>query len=146
MSAQDYVRLVLAALEEKGLTYTYHLVRGEAVEFEGKPGEAAGAYKLAADCEPTETLPLMALGAVHLNGGDLEDARAVYEKALELSDDKFGVLRVLLKVYGALKDHAKLAETYEACFTLVPELAQDKKSVKAYKKACKKAGKQPALK
>ena len=69
----------------------------------------------------------------------------LYEKALELSSDKFPVLQVLLTIYDSLKDHAKLSETYEQCFELVPELAKDKKVLKAYKKACGKAGKPPEV-
>jgi len=77
---------------------------------------------------------------------DHQSAKDPYEKALTLSADKFPILKVLLTLYESTKDHSRLAEIYEECFDLVPELANDKKVFKAYKKACKKAGKEPRSK
>ena len=145
LHAEDHLRSILATLQEKGLEYPYNLVNGEALEFQGKLDEAVASYQRAADREPTDPLPLMSLGAVFLKKKDYQSARPVYEKALELAEDKFTVLEVLITVYDSLNDYAMLAETYEKCFDLVPELTQDKKVVKAYKKACKKAGKPPMV-
>jgi tetratricopeptide (TPR) repeat protein len=145
LSAEDHARQVLTTLQQNGLTYAYHIVNGEALESQGKLDEAAKSYCQAADCDPNDTRPLLLLGAVHLNNNDHEEARLIYERALELSEEKFPVLQVLITVYGALNDHAKLSETYEQCFKLITELTQDKKVVKAYKKACKNAGRQPEL-
>jgi tetratricopeptide (TPR) repeat protein len=145
LRADDYVRLVLAALQEKQLDHAYHLVNGEVLEFQGKPEEAAASYRRAAECDPSDSYALMSLGATHLNKREHEKARLIYEKALELSKNRVPALQVLLAIYGVLKDYAKLVETYEECFRLVPELVKDKKAVKAYKKACKKVDKKPVL-
>ena len=141
--ADDYVEFVLATLREKGLTYAYHLINGSLLEFQGRDEEAATSFRKASESNPTEVLPLMSLGSIHLNINDLDGARLIYEKALELSTDKLPVFNMLLTVYESLKDHARLSETYEDCFKLEPELATDKRFFKSYKKACKKAGKQP---
>ena len=143
--ADDYVRLVLAALQEKNLDYVYHLVNGESQQFHGKLDDAEASYRKAVACEPQDVLPLSCLGSIHLKKNDYDGARLIYEKTLELAQDKLPVHQVLLTVYNALDCHAELTKSYEACFSLLPELAQDKKFVKAYKKACKKAGKAPGV-
>jgi len=145
LCAEEYVSLILATLQERGLTHAYQLVNGESLEFQGKQEEAAASFRQAAESDPTDAHPLLSLGSIHLSRKDHEEAKSLYEKALGLSSDKFPVLQVLLAVYDSLKDHAKLAETYEQCFELMPELANDKKVLKAYKKACKKAGKPPEM-
>lgn len=143
MGAEDYVRVVLAGLEEDGLAYAYHLANGESLEFHGQLQAAADSYRQAAECEPDDPLPLISIGTVYLKQGDHASARPVYEQALGLTDEKFSVLEMLITVYEALKDHDCLAEAYEQCFQLVPELTRDKKVVKAYRSACRKAGREP---
>lgn len=144
LGQSDYVRLVKAALKEKKLTYADMLVAGQDMEFNGDPDKAAELYRQAAELEPEETFPLLAMGSVYINKNQNEKAREVYEKALDMEEDRMPVLSILLSVYELLKDFARLAETYEECFELAPELKDDKKIVKAYKKACKKAGREPA--
>ena len=143
LQSDKHLRLILAALQEKELTHAHRLVQGELLEFEGKLDEAAEAYQLAADCEPDDVVPLLSVGSIHLKKNEYQKARLTYEKALALSEDRLPVLQVLLTIYESLKEHARLAETYEECFERVPELTDDKKIVSAYKKACKKAGRQP---
>lgn len=143
LQSDKHLRLILAALQEKELTHAHRLVHGELLELEGKLDEAEEAYQQAADCEPDDVVPLLSLGSIHLKKGEYEKARLAYEKALALSENRLPVLQVLLMIYESLKEHAKLAETYEECFELVPQLTDDKKTISAYKKACKKAGRQP---
>ncbi len=40
LQADDHLRLVLSALQEKQKTHAYHLVKGESLEFQGKLDEA----------------------------------------------------------------------------------------------------------
>ena len=107
---------------------------------QGKLDEAAASYKQALTCKPDDPDAFMSLGLIYMKKKDYLGAKDNYEKALEFSEDRFPVLRVLLTVYDSLKDYYRLVEIYEECFNLVPELADDKKVVKAYKKACRKAG------
>jgi tetratricopeptide (TPR) repeat protein len=144
--AEDYIRLVLAALLEKKLDYVHHLVNGRSLEFQGKLDDAGASYRNAMEFEPEDILPISSLGAVTINKGDFQGARAIYERTLELTEDKLPIYQILLSVYESLKLHVELADTYEACLELRPELRQDKKIMKAYKKACKKAGRQPDVK
>jgi tetratricopeptide (TPR) repeat protein len=145
LGAEEYVHMLLTTLKAKGLNLAYHLVDGRAMEFYGHLDEAAAAYRAAAECSPRSPLPLMLLGVIDLSKKDYEGARLTYEKALNLSQDKLSVLQILITIYNALKDVDELPKTYEACFNLAPELAKDKKFIKGYKKACKKAGFQPTV-
>ncbi len=143
LSADDYIELIFAALQEKKLSFAHHISKGESLEFSGQLKEAAELYAKASECEPNDTFPLFQLGSVHMKTGEMGEARVVYEKALGLSEDRFPVLRALITVYESQNDHAKLSETYEECFQLVPELKSDKKVYRGYAKSCKKASRQP---
>jgi tetratricopeptide (TPR) repeat protein len=146
LQADEHLHLVTSALQVKGLNQVYHLVNGQSLEFQGKLDEAAEAYQQAAACEPQDPLPLMSLGDIRIRQKDYQSAQQFYEEALSLSEDRFPVLQVLLTIYKSTKNHPRLAETYEECFALVPELANDKAVFKAYKKSCIKAAKQPIAK
>jgi len=145
LGAEEYVDHILNTLQENNLTHAYHLVHGELMEFQGKTMEAADAYQQAIQCEPNDPLPLTYLGALYFNQNEFVKAQELYEKALQISPDEFPILQALLGVYEATRNYLKLTETYERCFELVPELTQEKKFLKAYKKACKKAGKYPRM-
>lgn len=143
LGAEARVKFILSKLEEKRLTQEYQIVLGESLEFQGKLDEAAASYQRAVDSDPSDTMPLLSLGSVYLNKNDLPKAKEVYERALELSKEKLPVLQVLITVYESLNEYDKLAQTYEWCFSLVPGLSGDKKVLKAYRKACKKSGRNP---
>jgi hypothetical protein len=53
------------------------------------------------------------------------------------------VKQLLIDGYTSQKEWTKLALTYENCFLLAPDLKQQKPLMKAYQKACKKAGREP---
>jgi tetratricopeptide (TPR) repeat protein len=143
LGAADYVNLMLKALETKQETYAHRIISGESHEFLGNIDKATEAYMGAKASQPENIYPWVALGAMQLNSNNHSEALPFYEKALDLSEERFHILQVLVTIYDKLKEHAKLASTYEECFVSVPELLQDKKTVKAYKKACKKVGRQP---
>jgi tetratricopeptide (TPR) repeat protein len=145
LNAVDHIQLILGVLQEKRQEHAYHLVRGEALEFLGKLDKATDEYTKAIECDPEDALALMSLGTVCKKKNDLQSARKLYEKALELSNDKIYAYQELLTIYTNLKEHARVAETYEKCFEIVPGLKSDKKVWKAYRKACKKAGKMPVI-
>jgi len=142
---QNLVDLVVAALKEKELHYPHHMVNGRLLEFQGKLQEAGTAYQQAATEEPEDILPIISLGAIYFKQKEYEAARLAYEKALESleSQERLQILGVLLSVYELQKDFTALTDTYEECLQLVPEYAQDKPFMKGYKKACKKAGREP---
>lgn len=145
LQADEHLQFIVYALKEKNLDYPLHLVEGESDEFQGKLDEAAASYKKAVALNPNDIRPLMAMGSIHLKKNDPQSAKTSYEKALALSEDRLPALGALIGIYAALDESPKLVETYEECFGLVPDLANDKKTVKGYKKACKEAGRAPSI-
>jgi tetratricopeptide (TPR) repeat protein len=143
LQADEHVEQLLSSLREGNHQAAYQLVTGSIREFGGEPDAAGEAYVEAAKAAPDDPLPVTMLGDLCFNRKDLEKAQAFYERARELAPEGLSVLQSLLGVYEARKDHEHLAETYERIFDLVPELRADKKLFKAYKKACKNAGRQP---
>lgn len=53
------------------------------------------------------------------------------------------VKQLLIDCYLATNQWGKLATTYESCFLIAPDLQHQKPILKAYQKACKKAGREP---
>lgn len=117
----------------------------EAAEHEcaGNAADAIDAYKRAAAADRDDVVPLMMLGELCSNRGKYEEARDVYEKALEMEPESFGIVAHLADIAEALKDWDGLCDHYETLFAAQPQFAADKKLVKTYKKACKKAKRDP---
>ena len=143
LDAEDLTPQVLGKLQKGGMTYEYHVVNADSLASRGLISDAGKEYMKACDCKPSEVLPLLRLGELFMQNENYQGARASYEKAIELSDDRLGILEILIAVYEALGDHEELSGAYEECFALDPELASEKKIVKAYRKACANAGRLP---
>jgi tetratricopeptide (TPR) repeat protein len=143
LNEKEYADQILATLQENDLRYEYCIVKGSSLEFYGMFDEAAMSYKQAIEMNPEDPIPLFLLGSLYLNQNNVENARGIFEQALELAPGDLSVMQALIDIYSAMQEHYKVAEMYERCFELVPGLTQDKKIVKVYKKACKKAGKDP---
>lgn len=145
LQEDDYLNILIGVMQEKKLTFAYHMVLGASLEFRGNLDAAVIAYKDAISYDSDDAQAYISLGAAYVMKSEIEDAREAYEKALELSEDKFQVIQILLGIYEDTKDYLKLAEAYEACFELVPGLSQDKKILKAYRKSCDRAGREARI-
>ncbi len=145
LGEQEKVDKIMSRLLDKDHYYASFLVKGELMEFHGNLKCAADAYRDAANHEPEEDYPLLALGSTLLELGNAQNAIPVYEQALKITKDKLTILQIMLSIYQSLKDHVKTAEMYERCLSAAPELSNDKKFVKAYRKACKKASRTPII-
>lgn len=75
----------------------------------------------------------------------IPEATALAERVETMWVADLGVKQLLLDCYTAANEWSKLAHTYESCFLLSPELTKEKPVMKAYKKACKKAGREPQV-
>ena len=51
----------------------------------------------------------------------------------------------MIDVYTAQNDHWKVSEIYEQSFSVAPDLRNEKKVMKAYKRSCKKANRTAQL-
>lgn len=134
---------VLEKLKQRQLKCAFHLVNGTILEMHGKVDEAIAEYEEASRAEAHNPSAWMFLGAAALLKKDMDGAQDAYERAAKIDPQNPFPLLSLIDVYQAKKDFNLLASTYERAFEVLPELAQDKKMYKGYKKACKKIYKEP---
>ena len=141
----EAVNELLTALDKDNYRKIYCVVKGKLLELQGKIDEAVIFFEQAVKNYPDDENAYWLLAAALHNSGKLKEAREVYENLLEISTEKTDVLFILLDVYEELKEYPHMTEAFERCFEDYPEFAKQKKFVKRYKKACKKAGTKPKL-
>ncbi|WP_166831491.1 tetratricopeptide repeat protein [Thalassoroseus pseudoceratinae] len=121
----------------------YHLVDAADLAVIGHDEEAIDSYKKAISVKAEDPVPLQIFGEFCANTGRLPLARQVYEKALRLAPNNVAVVARLADIAEGMKDYEGICDRYEQLFELQPSLLQQKKLVKTYKKACKKAQREP---
>lgn len=141
LEADAHLDNIITTLKEKGLNHPYLLIQGKSLEFMGNLPEAERHYTRAIQRKPRDVTSFLASGLVYIKMGEFQKAKTVYEKGLVFAEKKLPFYRNLLTVYEGLKEHSKLAATYEKCLELVPGLKNERKFMRGYKKACRKAGK-----
>jgi tetratricopeptide (TPR) repeat protein len=119
--------------------FEQHLVAAAISEFDGDAASAAGAYETAARLDDTNPAASLLAGDMWLTSGELDKALDAYRRAAALDSSDLSPLLGMIDVYTAQGDHWNASETYERIFSLEPDLRNQKKAVKAYKKCCKKA-------
>jgi len=73
----------------------------------------------------------------------LPKATALAERLETMMVADLEVKQLLIDCYLAAEAWGKVATTYESCFLIAPDLRNQKPIMKIYKKACKKAGREP---
>ncbi len=131
------VNNLLKTLEEKSLSAMSCLIKGRLLDFEGKLKEAIKLYEQTIKDEPNDEGAYIFLSQAYLGTKELEKSRDVYEKLLQLTENRVDALLELLDIYIELEDNVKVIETYERCFKEDPKLKKDRKFLKEYKKFCK---------
>lgn len=132
-----------ASLKDHGMMQVQNLIDGRIMEFKGNLKGARAAYHAASGHQPEDARVYMQLARTCMRLKDVRGAREACRKALPISSNRYPVLLELLKVYQTTKEWFHLAEVYEECFSIRPDLAKDASYYKAYAKACKHGGKQP---
>jgi tetratricopeptide (TPR) repeat protein len=110
-------------------------VRGDLKNAEAKFGELAG--------RSTHPIILYQAARFFHQQARLPEATGLGERVESMLPADLDVKQLLIECYMSRKEWAKLALTYENCFSIAPDLKQQKPIQKAYKKACKKAGREP---
>lgn len=134
---------ISASLKEHGLLQLQHLIDGRILEFKGNLKGARAAFQSASGYPPKEAKVYMILAGICMRMGDVIGARDAYQQALPISKDRYSIFLELLKVYHKTKQWSHLAEAYEECFKVRPDLAMDAMFYKPYAKACKNSCKHP---
>ena len=131
------------ALRQRG--YEQHLVSAAVSEFDGDPAAAAGAYETAARLADCDRMPLLLAGEMWFAAGELDRSLESYRRASALEPHDLHALQGMIDVYTAQNDHWNVSEIYERAFSVAPDLRNEKKVMKAYKKSCKKANRTAQL-
>lgn len=131
---RDVIKNLMLTLERSG-NYKEHLaLNGKLFEFEGDLEEAIVQYETAVKNYPGAEDAYWFLGSAFSCLGRFDEARSVYEKLLRVSDNELEVMIELIYTYEKLGNFLALTETYENCLGKHPELAQNKKIMRKYKK------------
>ena len=145
LSAEREVEKMSKRLQEIDCSYALLLVNACSWKYLGEPQRAISAYKEACLIAPDNTEPLLLMGTYLLTQNQLDKAEQIFERVLSIDQDNIDAMSKLLDIYAHFKDFEKMVGAYEDLFEALPELQSDKKFVKAYKKACKKAQRQAVL-
>ncbi len=118
------------------------LAEAMAKNLTGKPREAEAIFRELTS-RSTDAGILFQAARFHFDHGRMAETAALAERVESMRATDLDVKQLLIECYGSLGDWTKLAATYENCFLIAPELKAQKEILKAYTKACKKAGREP---
>lgn len=141
LGPQEVVRF-LDRLREARADEELVLAEAKAAETAGRTKEADGKYHELAGRSKN---PVMLYQAARFlrDQARIAEAVAVAERLEMMAVTDLDVKQLLIDCYGAQREWAKLATAYENCFLIAPDLMKAGAIRKAYKKACKKAGREP---
>ena len=134
------VTSITDVLDANNLVYERHLVMGRWFEIQGDLDQARLAFQAAANARPTEGPPHYQLGLIEVLRGDVSAAEDAFTRYLKIHPEDHSPHMELLGLYEAQKDYAKLVPCFDVLFERIPELLDQKKLKKLYKKALKKSG------
>lgn len=139
----EAVQELLTAIDTENYRKIHCAIKGKFRELQGNLKEAIVLFERAVKNFPDDEHAYYMLASALYNSGKIRESREVYENLLKITSSKTNVMLMLLDVYNELKEYVTMAETFEHCFEAHPEFAKQKKFVKRYRKACKKAGTRP---
>ena len=134
------VTSITNVLDANNLVYERHLVMGRWFEIQGDLDQARLAFQAAANARPTEGPPLYQLGLIEVLRGDVPAAENAFTRYLQIHPEDHSPHMELLGLYEVQNDYAKLVPCFDVLFERIPELLDQKKLKKLYKKALKKSG------
>lgn len=145
LGQEDYLRQTIGKWGQHRNGFGSSFAGAVLAEVQGDDAMAESLYRKAAELYPEHAATYARMGTLYRRKKDLAQAEMLFRNAENLDPEDIEYKQLLLNVYTDLKDHDKLAETYERCFALVPALAGDKTAMKSYQKACKKSGRVPKV-
>lgn len=138
LNGKSFIDSLLNKAKEQRLSPFVELLEASLYEHNGHSKEAYQIYKgLKAKNDEDEILHVT-LGEYMIDHGMINEAVPFFESSHEKDPEDVWALRYLLDLYTHNKQHEKLPEVYEKLIIQIPELKEDKKYMKQYKKACKK--------
>ena len=136
------VNSITDVLDANGLQYERHFVMGRWHEIQGDLDQAASAFQAAGNAKPNDGPAVFQLGLIEILRGDSAAAETAFNRYLQLYPDDHSPHLELLGLYEGKRDYPKLVTCLDTLFERIPELLDQKKLVKLYKKSLKKSGMQ----
>ena len=134
------INSITNVLDASNLEYERHLVMGRWFEIQGDLAQASLAYQAASEARPSDGPAVFQLGLVEILRGDAAAAEAAFNRYLKLHPSDHSPHLELLGLYEGQRDYPKLVSCLDTLFEHLPELMEQKKIVKLYKKSLKKSG------
>lgn len=131
-----------AIFDANNMRFEKEIVQGRWNEIQGNLDQARNHYESAHRANTSDPLPLYQMGMASTKGGDIPGAEEAFGKYMKLKPDDPSPYYELAGLYECQWDYPKIVTTYDAIFTMTPEILSNKKVKKLYKKACKKSGQQ----
>ena len=134
------INSITDVLDANNLQYERHLVMGRWFEIQGDLDQARMAFRAASDARPDDGAAVFQLGLVEILRGDTDAAEAAFVRYMQIHPDDHSPHLRLLGLYEDQRDYHKLVPCLDVLFENIPELLDQKKIVKLYKKSLKKSG------
>lgn len=138
----ENVESITAVLDVNNLTYERDVVMGRWFEIQGDLEQARNAFQAATRSRPQDATAYYQLGLIEVMRGDVPAAEEAFQHYTKIHPEDHSAQLELLGLYEAKKDYEKLVPTFDYLFEKIPELLEQKRFKKLYKKACKKSGMQ----
>jgi hypothetical protein len=136
----ENVESITNVFDANNMHFERDLVLGRWHELQGDLDQSKLSYQAAVRAKPSEGATIYLLALVELKRNDLPAAEAAFQQYLQLHPEDVSAHIELLGAYEVKKDFPKIVETCDILFEKLPELMEQKKIKKLYKKSCKKSG------
>jgi tetratricopeptide (TPR) repeat protein len=136
----ENVESITAVLDVNNLTYERDVVMGRWFELQGDLDQASNAFQAATRARPRDGVAYYQLGLVEVMRGDTPAAEEAFQQYSRIHPEDHSAQLELLGLYETNRDYEKLVPTFDYLFEHIPELLEQKRFKKLYKKACKKSG------
>ena len=127
-------------LDANNLPYERDLVMGRWFEIQGDLDQARLAFQAAVKTRPNDGAAVFQLGLIEILRGDTPAAEEAFNRYLQIYPNDHSPHLELLGLYESQKDYAKLVPCLDILFQCIPQLLEQKKLKKLYKKSLKKSG------
>ncbi len=124
IKADDELDAIMAELWQID-EYIHNYVFGRILQWQGKLDEAIKWYDDLSDGTVDTQDAEGELGNMYICKEEFQQARMVFERMLEYGENKMGLLSILIDIYAHTQNFTKLAEAYEKCLEVSPQLQFD---------------------
>lgn len=131
---------ICAILDAEEMDFEKEMVLAKWCELTGDAVQRSRHFQTASRLRPDDLFIAFETACALRLGGRTEEAIGEFRRLISMDPSELTGYVQLAGIYEVQKDFQNLAVTLEAIFEIDPELRNDRKTKKLYKKACKKSG------